>query len=1015
MTKLATLAGQVLADEGVRVAFGVVGNGNFLAVAGLMAGGVRYVAARHEGGAIAMADAYYRATGDVAVCTTTYGPGLTNAATGLAEAVKHRSGVLLLSGDQPTSGPRPIDIDQGAFAAALGARTIRVTDPATVRDTVARALELARDGPRLVVLSLAADLLGADVPDQPGQPPCPDVAQIRPRPGLRRAPAARQVDAALDVLASARRPLLLAGLGAYRSGAAQPIAALADLLGALLTTTVMVDGLYRDSPWCLGICGGFASPRAARIMGDADVIVAFGASLNDFTLHGGRLLDPGATLVQVDLDGAPTVSRVDLCVTGDASRVAGVLLEGVRARGLMASSWRDQVTADIGLAGWEHEPYDDASTASQIDPRSLSLALVGLLPAKRTLVMDGGHFVGWPAMYWPAADPSALVFTGAAFQTIGLGFAGAVGAAVGRKDRTTVVALGDGGALMGLPELETLIRVSRSALVVIFNDSAYGAEIHMYRPLRIDTSPATFVDTDFAAVARSFGAQAATVRTVADLAGLRAWREAGCHGTYLLDCKVVPDVVAKYLTNDPREGALTMSTTSAGQPVATQTERVPLSLNQEFVCLFDSGGEDGPFGPHYHIVEAWRVSGQVDAVAMRRALRNVVERHEALRTVIVRDGDDKYQEIYPASTPELSVRDITPEPGKSRDQQAEELIRELENGEIEADQPPLIKAVLARFDDQDSVLALMTHHIATDGWSVRVIIRDLVNRYAAQLGLDIPELPEAPQYREFAAWSREAPDAQPAAAIEYWRKTLSGALISALPTDFARSAGVPHSTGAYRFSIPADLASAATKMAAESRSTTAIVLLAAYQVVVQRKLGSKDVIVATFTPGRGGRLFEDTVGSFFNFIPLRTELTGCATFREVLDRTRRTCLDAYSRDIPSIHIFGLAPELMGPAMTDNAAAAVFQVFPDPVMLADNIPGDLKVVEISREPRGQERTSAMPDGMLWTLSTAPSGDMIGVITFKRNIFSDATIGAMAEEFLQVLRQALSLPDAPLQLG
>jgi thiamine pyrophosphate-dependent acetolactate synthase large subunit-like protein len=225
------------------------------------------------------------------------------------------------------------------------------------------------------------------------------------------------------------------------------------------------------------------------------------------------------------------------------------LLDGVRDRRLTVSGWRDQVAADLAQAGWEHEPYDDASTDSRIDPRSLSLALAGLLPTQRTLVMDGGHFVGWPAMYWPAADPSALVFTGAAFQTIGLGFAGAVGAAVGRADRTTVVALGDGGALMGLPELETLIRVSRSALVVIFNDSAYGAEVHLYRSLLTDTSPATFADTDFAAVARSFGAQAATVRTIADLAGLRAWREAGCHGTYLLDCKVVPDVVAKYLSD----------------------------------------------------------------------------------------------------------------------------------------------------------------------------------------------------------------------------------------------------------------------------------------------------------------------------------------------------------------------------------------------------------------------------------------------------------------------------------
>ena len=552
MAKLATAVGQALADEGVRAAFGVVGNGNFLAVAGLMAGGARYVAARHEGGAIAMADAYYRATGDVAVCTTTYGPGLTNTATGLAEAVKHRSGVLLLSGDQPTGGPRPIDIDQGAFAAALGARTVRVTDPATARGTVACALELARGGKCPVVLSLPADMLGATVPDLRARGAVPDqtaVLALAACQAIFPVLVAAEVGAALDALASARRPLLLAGLGAYRSGAARPIAVLADRLGALLTTTVMADGLYRDSPWSLGICGGFASPRAAGIMGDADVVVAFGASLNDFTLHGGTLLHPGATLVQVDLHGAPTAGRVDLCVTGDAAQVASALLDRAQARGLAASGWRAEVAADIGRISWEHEPYDDASTASRIDPRSLSLTLAGLLPRERTLVMDGGHFIGWPAMYWPAADPSALVFTGAAFQTIGLGFAGAVGAAVGRADRTTVVALGDGGALMGLPELETLIRLSQSALVVIFNDAAYGAEVHIYRPLVTDVSPATFGDTDFAAVARSLGAIAVTVRTADDLTAVQAWRDRGCHGTFVLDCKVVPDVVAKYLSD----------------------------------------------------------------------------------------------------------------------------------------------------------------------------------------------------------------------------------------------------------------------------------------------------------------------------------------------------------------------------------------------------------------------------------------------------------------------------------
>lgn len=453
-----------------------------------------------------------------------------------------------------------------------------------------------------------------------------------------------------------------------------------------------------------------------------------------------------------------------------------------------------------------------------------------------------------------------------------------------------------------------------------------------------------------------------------------------------------------------------MSTTS--EPV-TSTEKIPLSLNQEFVVLFDQGDDDGPFGTHYHIVEAWRVAGKVDVAALRRALRDVVERHEALRTVIVRGEEDKYQKIYPATDPELSVRDLTG--AGSREQQAEDLIRELENNTISPDQPPFIRAVLARFDEQDSVLAIQTHHIATDGWSMRVIIRDLINRYAVHKGLSVPALPKAPQYQEFALWQRESPDAQPAAALEYWRKTLDGARISAIPTDFARSARIPQTTGAYRFSIPANVASAAAKLGSSTKSTTVMVLLAAYQLVVGRKTGSDDVIIATFTPGRGGRLFSESVGSFFNWVPLRTYLGGATTFRQVLERTRRTCLDAYSRDIPTKHVFGLAPKLMDPAMSDNASDSVFQVFPDPVMLGENVPGGLKLAEISRQPRSQERCSSLPDGMLWTLSTAPSGDMIVAITFKRNIFSDATISQMAADFSQVLRDAVAAPDAPLQLG
>jgi thiamine pyrophosphate-dependent acetolactate synthase large subunit-like protein len=541
MAPLATVIARTLAKHGVTDAFGVVGNGNMLIATGLIGAGVRYVPARHEGGAMAMADAYHRVTGQVAVCTATYGPGFTNLATGLAEAAKHRSGVLAVCGDGPVDGPRPIDIDQSAFAAPLGARIVRLTDPATAATACAEALEAARTGPCPVVVLVPSDLLEAAAPEEAAA----DLAQER-TPVV---PGPAETQAVRRALAGARRPLLLAGLGAWRSGAGRAIAELADGTGALLATTVMASGLFAGNPWSLGLCGGFASPRAAELIGEADVVVAFGASLGHWTLHGGRLLDPRATLVQVDVAEGPTSDRVDLHVRGDAAAVAALLLEDVRACGRAPSPWRPQVAGLIERSGWRHVPYDDAGTADRIDPRTLTLALADLLPAPRTVVTDGGHFVAWPAMYWPVPDPSGLVFTGAAFQTIGLGFAGAVGAAIARPDRTTVAVLGDGGALMGLSELETLIRVARSALVVVYDDAAYGAEVHMYGALGAKSGTAVFDDTDFAGVARSLGATAVTVRRPGDLAALRYWNDNGRRGTLVLDCKVVPHVVAKFLTD----------------------------------------------------------------------------------------------------------------------------------------------------------------------------------------------------------------------------------------------------------------------------------------------------------------------------------------------------------------------------------------------------------------------------------------------------------------------------------
>jgi hypothetical protein len=437
---------------------------------------------------------------------------------------------------------------------------------------------------------------------------------------------------------------------------------------------------------------------------------------------------------------------------------------------------------------------------------------------------------------------------------------------------------------------------------------------------------------------------------------------------------------------------------------------IPLSLNQEFVNLFDRGSEDGPFGPRYHVVAAWRVTGgPINVDALRDALLDVVARHEALRTRIAGPAENGYQEILPPSPVKLDIRDFPAAPRESRATLAESLTQQIETETISAHEPPFLRALLARFDDRDAVLALVTHHLASDGLSMGVIIRDLANRYAARTGHSVPDLPAAPQYREYASWQRAGAGAGTDAAREYWRRRLDGAQFTAIPTDIPRSASFPESTAAHRFLIPGDVVSVIDRLASTSRTTRFMALAAMYQLLVHRLTGATDIVIATFTPGRGGPLFQETVGAFFNFIPLRTDIAGCASYREVLERTRRTCLEAFSHDIPSLQIFAQAPELMHPAMADDATAVVFQSVPDPKPLVE-APGNLEYVRITRLLSSQPLASSVPDGALWDLNKDPSGDVIGAIGYKRNLFREDTIASMADRFGQLARVFGATPDA-----
>ncbi|MEO6881718.1 MAG: thiamine pyrophosphate-dependent enzyme, partial [Mycobacteriaceae bacterium] len=189
---------------------------------------------------------------------------------------------------------------------------------------------------------------------------------------------------------------------------------------------------------------------------------------------------------------------------------------------------------------------DDTSTADHIDARTLTLRLDELLPAERVVAIDSGNFMGYPSMYLQVPDEHGYCMT-QSFQSVGLGLATAVGAALARPDRLTVAALGDGGALMSAAELDTVVRLGLPMVVVVYNDDAYGAEVHHFGPGgdRLDT--VRFPPTDIAAIARGHGFSAVTVRRESDLVGVTQWLEGERDTPLLLDAKVTSDEPAWWL------------------------------------------------------------------------------------------------------------------------------------------------------------------------------------------------------------------------------------------------------------------------------------------------------------------------------------------------------------------------------------------------------------------------------------------------------------------------------------
>src|SRR5919202_390756 len=336
--RVVDVVARCLHRAGVETFFGVVGSGNFTVTVGLHALGARFVAARHENGAMCMAAAHARVSGQLGCVSVHQGPGFTNAITGLTEAAKARTPLILVAADTPAGETRSnFFVEQAKIAEAVGAVPFRVNRARSAYADTMKAIRTAL-GRRTVLLNLPLDVAGeeAEWPQEPFATAVPEA----PLPGP------KSLRAVVEAIERAERPVIIAGRGAVLSGGRQPLESLSDAIGAPLATSAMGHGLFNAHPFSLGISGGFASPLAQEVIRESDLILAFGARLTRWTTANGALIAPDAKVVQFDVDPDGFSDRADLAVIGDAARAAAMLCDahGDRARnGRLDDALRERI------------------------------------------------------------------------------------------------------------------------------------------------------------------------------------------------------------------------------------------------------------------------------------------------------------------------------------------------------------------------------------------------------------------------------------------------------------------------------------------------------------------------------------------------------------------------------------------------------------------------------------------------------------------------------------------------
>jgi amino acid adenylation domain-containing protein len=448
--------------------------------------------------------------------------------------------------------------------------------------------------------------------------------------------------------------------------------------------------------------------------------------------------------------------------------------------------------------------------------------------------------------------------------------------------------------------------------------------------------------------------------------------------------------------------------TSALQTTAVRgvnrKEKLALSYGQErlwFINQFE------PENVSYNIPAAVRIQGPLDLESLEKTLREVVRRHESLRTRFISVDGEAQQIIDAIDTVELPVTviDLSHVSEPERETEARRLTRKEARQSFDLARGPLFRVKALRLAEQDHVLVFTMHHIVSDAWSVGVLVREVSAIYKSFSSGQPSPLPELDiQYADFSAWQRELLSGPVLEEQQqYWKAKLADVEPLMLPTDRARTSIQQQDGATARFAVPIELAEALKTLSRKQGATLYMILLAAFQALLCRYSGQYDIAVGSPIAGRPRTETEPLIGFFLNTLVLRTDLSGQPDSLQLLQRVKETTLEAYAnQDVP----FEKLVEILLP-QRDLSRSPLFQV----MFVLLNVPWTTLELGVAKMLPFDVDTGAAQFEISLFLAETASG-MEGNVQYNTRLFEASTIARMIGHYSLLLKGMVSRPQTPI---